>query len=53
MSDICEDLCLDNANSETAPPYFLFDIAALQQTKMAVTVAFKGVVNKILSNHGV
>ncbi len=27
--------------------------AALQQTKMAVTVAFKGVVNKILSNYGV
>ncbi len=34
-------------------PYSLIDIAALQQTKMAVTIAFAGVVNKILSNYGV
>jgi len=34
------------------PPTF-FDIAALNQTNVAVTVAFKGDVNKILSNYGV
>ncbi len=44
---------LDNENGGTGKPYSLIDIAALQQTKMAVTVAFKGDVNKILSNYGV
>ncbi len=44
---------LDNENGGTGMPYSLIDIAALQQTKMAVTVAFTGVVNEILSNLGV